>query len=89
MTGAKTLSIIKKRTDGWLRTIQHLAQTVVLEWQASLQVLIDPDLKTGKIEALFTTSEETGLDGAKALDPKFVTGKILLNLDQRMKDRFA
>jgi dipeptidase D len=35
----------------------------------------------GKIECLFTTSEETGLDGAMALEPGFFTGKVLLNLE--------
>lgn len=39
------------------------------------------DLPCGKIECLFTTSEETGLDGAMALKPDFITGKVLLNLD--------
>lgn len=48
---------------------------------AQLSAITDPSLKTGKIEALFTVSEETGLDGAEALQPNFVTGKILLNLD--------
>lgn len=43
--------------------------------------LLDCDLPCGKIECLFTTSEETGLDGAMALKPDFITGKVLLNLD--------
>lgn len=48
---------------------------------AQLAVLEDKNLKHGKIEALFTVSEETGLDGAKALKPGFITGNILINLD--------
>ncbi|MBR2128025.1 MAG: aminoacyl-histidine dipeptidase [Bacteroidales bacterium] len=43
--------------------------------------LLDSDMPCGKIECLFTTSEETGLDGAMALSPDFITGKVLLNLD--------
>lgn len=43
--------------------------------------LLDSDLPCGRIECLFTTSEETGLDGAMALKPDFITGKVLLNLD--------
>ena len=39
------------------------------------------DMPCGKIECLFTTAEETGLDGAMALKPDFITGKVLLNLD--------
>ena len=47
---------------------------------AQLAVLESP-MKTGRIECLFTVSEETGLDGAKALKPGFITGKTLINLD--------
>ena len=42
---------------------------------------LDSDLPCGKVECLFTVSEETGLDGAMALQPGFFTGKVLLNLD--------
>lgn len=48
---------------------------------AQLAVLEDRNLPHGKIECLFTTSEETGLDGAFALKGDFLTGSILLNLD--------
>ena len=48
---------------------------------AAQRALLDSDLPCGKIECLFTTSEETGLDGAMALEPGFFTGKVLLNLD--------
>jgi len=48
---------------------------------AQMAVLDDSTIEHGKVEALFTVSEETGLDGAKALKPKFLTGNILLNLD--------
>ena len=48
---------------------------------AAQLALLDSDLPCGKIECLFTVSEETGLDGAMALKPGFFEGKILLNLD--------
>ena len=48
---------------------------------AAQLALLDGDLACGKVECLFTTSEETGLDGAMALEPGFFTGKVLLNLD--------
>ena len=35
----------------------------------------------GKLECLFTISEETGMDGAFALEPGFFEGKTLINLD--------
>ena len=48
---------------------------------AMLAVLADTDLTHGKIEALFTVDEETGLTGAKALQADSLTGTILINLD--------
>ena len=48
---------------------------------AAQLALLDSDMPCGKVECLFTTSEETGLDGAMALEPGFFTGKVLLNLD--------
>ncbi len=48
---------------------------------ASLAVLESNDLEHGPIEALFTLDEETGLNGAQALQPGFVHADILMNLD--------
>ena len=47
---------------------------------ACLALLEDP-YPTGGIECLFTISEETGMDGAEALEPGFFSGKTLINLD--------
>jgi len=41
----------------------------------------EKDLAHPKLELLFTVDEETGLTGAAALKPGFVTGKYLVNLD--------
>ena len=46
-----------------------------------LAVLTDPTLSHGPVECLFTVDEETGLTGANALQPGFLSGDILLNLD--------
>ena len=46
-----------------------------------LTVLSDDSLLHPVIECLFTVDEETGLTGAFALEPNFLTGKILINLD--------
>jgi len=46
-----------------------------------LAILDNDTLVHGPIEALFTTDEETGLTGAKAIKPGFITGNILINLD--------
>lgn len=46
-----------------------------------LAILAADDIEHGPIECLFTGDEETGLTGAFALQPGFMTGDILLNLD--------
>lgn len=48
---------------------------------AALAIMESKDLEHGPIEALFTLDEETGLFGAQALKPGFLSGKILMNLD--------
>jgi len=48
---------------------------------AACLALLDSDLPLGKLECLFTISEETGMDGAFALEPGFFEGKTLINLD--------
>ncbi len=48
---------------------------------AACLAILESDLQTGKLECLFTTSEETGMDGAMALEPGFFSGKTLINLD--------
>ena len=68
--------------DGWMIAKDTtLGADCGIGMAAQLAALTDPKMKTGKLEALFTISEETGLDGAEALEPGFATGKILLNLD--------
>jgi len=56
---------------------------------ASELALLDSDLPLGKIECVFTTSEETGLDGAFGMEPGFFTGKILINLDSEEEGEFC
>lgn len=46
-----------------------------------LAVLEDDTLQHGPIEALFTATEETGMDGAFGLQKGLLQGDILLNLD--------
>jgi dipeptidase D len=43
--------------------------------------LIDEKIPHPKLELLFTVDEETGLTGANGLEPGFITGKYLINLD--------
>lgn len=47
----------------------------------ALAVLEDKALPAPAIEALFTTDEETGMDGAVGLDCSQIRGRLLLNID--------
>jgi dipeptidase D len=46
-----------------------------------LALLVSDTVRHGPLECLFTVDEETGLTGANALQPGFISGKILINLD--------
>lgn len=48
---------------------------------AQMAILASKTAKHGPLECLFTVDEETGLSGADALQPGFLKGNILLNLD--------
>lgn len=48
---------------------------------AACIALLEDDAPTGPVECLFTISEETGMDGAEALESGFFSGKTLINLD--------
>ena len=48
---------------------------------AQLALLASNDIPHGPIECLFTVEEETGLTGAKRLQPNFLHSKKLINLD--------
>lgn len=48
---------------------------------AACLALLEDDAPTGPVECLFTISEETGMDGAEALESGFFSGKTLINLD--------
>lgn len=67
--------------DGWMIAKDTtLGADCGIGVAAQLVALIDP-APCGKIECLFTASEETGMDGAFGLKPRFITGKTLINLD--------
>lgn len=54
----------------------------------ALAVLASNDIEHGPVECLFTVDEETGLTGAFALEPGFMKGKMLLNLDSEDEGQF-
>ena len=47
----------------------------------ALTILASKEIPHGPIEALFTATEETGMDGAEGLKPGVLQGDILLNTD--------
>ncbi|MEJ2163083.1 MAG: aminoacyl-histidine dipeptidase [Robiginitalea sp.] len=53
---------------------------------AIMGVLASDTISHPPLEALFTIDEETGMTGAKGLDPAWLKGDILLNLDTEEDD---
>lgn len=76
--------------NGWIRANQTtLGADNGIGAAAMLAVLEDKTLDHGPLECLFTIDEETALTGALALDPKLLTGRILLNLDSEDDGHFT
>lgn len=68
--------------DGWVKANgTTLGADCGIGIAAQLAVLTSNEIKHGPIECLITVDEETGLTGAFALEPGFMSGSILLNLD--------
>ena len=68
--------------DGWVRAEgTTLGSDDGIGMAAQMAVLTATNLSHGPIECLFTVDEETGLSGAFALQPGFLSGNTLLNLD--------
>lgn len=68
--------------DGWVKAEgTTLGSDDGIGMAAQMAILTATDLSHGPIECLFTVDEETGLSGAFALQPGFLSGTILLNLD--------
>jgi dipeptidase D len=55
----------------------------------AMTVAISKDIAHPPLELLFTVDEETGLTGANALQPGFIEGKILINLDSEDEGVFT
>ncbi len=57
---------------------------------ATIMAVLESDsIAHPAIEALFTIDEETGMTGAKGLQPGFLQGEILLNLDTEEDDEIG
>ncbi|HPE90412.1 MAG TPA: M20/M25/M40 family metallo-hydrolase, partial [Spirochaetales bacterium] len=55
----------------------------------ALSLLEDRELRSGGLECLFTVNEEDGMSGARAIEPGFVSGSLLLNLDGEDEDELT
>lgn len=54
-----------------------------------LALLASDDIPHPPLELLITTCEETGMDGANALDPKLILGRTLINIDSEEEGIFT
>lgn len=55
----------------------------------TLAILEDQTIKHPPIEAVFTTEEESGMDGAQGLDFSPIKGKMLINIDSEEEGIFT
>jgi len=55
----------------------------------AMALATDDKVAHPQLELLFTVDEETGLNGAKLLEPGFVKGKVLLNVDSETEGEFT
>lgn len=68
--------------DGWVKARgTTLGADNGIGVAAALAIAEDPDCPHGPLELLVTVDEETGLTGAKTLDPALVKGRTMINLD--------
>ncbi|OHD22243.1 MAG: hypothetical protein A2Y38_21485 [Spirochaetes bacterium GWB1_59_5] len=89
MTGSAhdfTRDPIRPRLDpvnsGWLvATGTTLGSDNGIGVAMAMAILEDDTLAHGPLECLFTTNEEDGMDGARAIEQGPLTGELLLNLD--------
>jgi dipeptidase D len=78
-----TTDPIDARVDGeWVRADgTTLGADNGIGVAAAMAVLTATDIPHGPLEVLITATEETGMDGAHGIQPGWVKGDILLNLD--------
>ena len=76
--------------DGWMIAYDTtLGADNGIGVASAMAVLDDDAIEHPRVECLFTVSEETGLDGARAVKKGFITGKTLINLDDEDEGYFC
>ena len=79
-----------KLVDGWLKAeTTTLGADNGIAIAMALTAALSDDVPHPKLELLFTVDEETGLTGAVALEPGFIEGKLLLNVDSEDEGVFT
>jgi dipeptidase D len=77
------------REDGWITADgTTLGSDNGIGVSAALAVITDKEIKHGPLEILLTVDEETGMTGASNINPGFISGKILLNMDSEEEGTF-
>jgi len=82
---------IKNIIDGdWLRADNTtLGADNGIAIALAMAVADDESIAHPPLELLFTVDEETGLNGAKELEPGFIEGRVLLNVDSETEGIFT
>jgi len=55
----------------------------------AMAIAVDKEIGHPPLELLFTVDEETGLTGARSLEPGFLKGRILINIDSEDEGYFT
>lgn len=77
------------REDGWITADgTTLGADNGIGVAAAMAAATDPDVVHGPLELLMTVDEETGMTGVNALEPGFIEGKVLLNMDSEEDGAF-
>ncbi len=82
---------IKNIVDGdWLRADNTtLGADNGIAIALAMALATDDSVAHPPLELLFTVDEETGLNGAKKLEPDFIGGRVLLNVDSETEGVFT
>ncbi|MBT8392869.1 MAG: M20/M25/M40 family metallo-hydrolase, partial [Ignavibacteria bacterium] len=77
------------RDNGWIKANgTTLGSDNGIGVAAALAVVSDETAVHGPLELLFTVDEETGLTGANNLEPGFISGNYMLNMDSEEDGAF-
>ncbi len=83
-------AVISWRDGDWLRAKgTSLGADNAIALALAFDLVTDPDAEYPPLEILITSDEETGLVGAQKLQPGFLKGSVLMNLDSEDEGVFT